>query len=797
MASQKREREEELELQARRHQDALTEALALFTKKLELAQPRAAAPDALGAPPGHVDPRVLSMQGAIITPSQAPQPRSGSTFTTSGVADLAPSQPEPGSTYLAQGTPPTPQPRHVDTVAAGVQISLQSSSNTTISGVNAPSLPGPGSTHLVQGTQLPPQPWLVDTVATGVLPALQPRPDTLASGVPHTHTQPRTEPPALTRVLTPPTSSDISLPPAGSFAFRVPDALGAPTRPRPPGALLHRTPPSAASTPASLLASPHRGAGATPTPNSAQVYSPSDHGPPAKRPRIISITEPTPQEIRAFRANLVDNFCNSKRGQGYDRDNPTHLKRIETEFYTLEVARTKLINLLFHKEKKRIHNIAAQERERVQASNLETVPSQFSPPQCHSQRAPTSTPISQQHSPDDILGHASPSAPQPSVTPALSDCFIVEPVSRLNTTNEEDPRRAGDKIRSIITESLQIRGLEPAILPSESKQVRLDSWDNPLQGVARPPENRLAWPIHWRVNEIAQSISSRMDSLADKESKAKAMDYSRIPPSMLPDPGQRDYILQSAVLPGWTGKLPQLTDPFTAEMRTTKEPTNTTINLAGLRESAQDWRTTLSHTSVLSHALDALAQLGAGVSDDKQQMLNNQLDIARCALSKMIILSTKNIANHTLFERHLVQAQHMCTDLTICTKQDLTEMRLAPINDTEHILGDNKSKTAEIMKKRRDERRITFSLDTRQVTTSKPFTAGAGGGKSGSYSKPKQGAPKRKQPQQGTKPQPKADKPEQKPKAAEETAKKTDSTAAKKRTWNNKSKKKPATSKSE
>lgn len=163
----------------------------------------------------------------------------------------------------------------------------------------------------------------------------------------------------------------------------------------------------------------------------------------------------------------------------------------------------------------------------------------------------------------------------------------------------------------------------------------------------------------------------------------------------------------------------------------------------------------------------------------------------------MIILSTKNIANHTLFERHLVQAQHMCTDLTICTKQDLTEMRLAPINDTEHILGDNKSKTAEIMKKRRDERRITFSLDTRQVTTSKPFTAGAGGGKSGSYSKPKQGAPKRKQPQQGTKPQPKADKPEQKPKAAEETAKKTDSTAAKKRTWNNKSKKKPATSKSE
>ena len=188
MASQKREREEELELQARRHQDALTEALALFTKKLELAQPRAAAPDALGAPPGHVDPRVLSMQGAIITPSQAPQPRSGSTFTTSGVADLAPSQPGPGITYLAQGTPPTPQPRHVDTVAAGVQISLQSSSNTTISGVNAPSLPGPGSTHLVQGTQLPPQPWLVDTVATGVLPALQPRPDTLASGVPHTHT---------------------------------------------------------------------------------------------------------------------------------------------------------------------------------------------------------------------------------------------------------------------------------------------------------------------------------------------------------------------------------------------------------------------------------------------------------------------------------------------------------------------------------------------------------------------------------------------------------------------------------
>ena len=148
--------------------------------------------------------------------------------------------------------------------------------------------------------------------------------------------------------------------------------------------------------------------------------------------------------------------------------------------------------------------------------------------------------------------HADPRASTRDSSQGSRDRLALGSTAVIPLPDTEEHLREADRIRSLITESLELRGLRPAELPVERKQARLDTWEGPTQGPARPVETRLVWPTHWMVREVTSAISQRLLAHADAETRASVQDYARVPATLLPDPGQRDYVLQSEPLPGWT-----------------------------------------------------------------------------------------------------------------------------------------------------------------------------------------------------------------------------------------------------
>ena len=323
----------------------------------------------------------------------------------------------------------------------------------------------------------------------------------------------------------------------------------------------------------------------------------------------------------------------------------------------------------------------------------------------------------------------------------------------------------------------------------EPKQRKLDAWDAPTQGPPQPQETRIVWPVHWRVKTVSEAISDKLPSLVEHETRSGAPSYERIPPSALPDIGQKDFYLQSDVLPGWTGKAPTSTDPLGADSATVpKENPTPTIAIKGLRDTAQDWRTHLSHASVLAHALDAMDTLKDSVPEASVPVFQRQLKVARIALSKIIVGSAKNVANHNIWERHQAMQTHMRSDLVLCSTSERAEMRTLPMDSNEHLFGNSRASVSATITKKKEagSKTITVKVNPEQVLRQAARQPSASKGSAPGAKSKTAKKPAKKEPE-------KAPKKPQEPKASSSFSKATDSTktsegaaAKKKNSWKGK-----------
>ena len=55
------------------------------------------------------------------------------------------------------------------------------------------------------------------------------------------------------------------------------------------------------------------------------------------------------------------------------------------------------------------------------------------------------------------------------------------------------------------------------------------------------------------------------------------------------------------------------------------------------------------HASVVAHTVDSLGALGESLPEDQQGVFGRHVEVARAALSRMVISSAKSSANHTLW----------------------------------------------------------------------------------------------------------------------------------------------------
>ena len=382
----------------------------------------------------------------------------------------------------------------------------------------------------------------------------------------------------------------------------------------------------------------------------------------------------------------------------------------------------------------------------------------------------------------------------------LPDLSLVapDPLVKLTATSSlEDKRKAKEHIRTILTESTALRGIKPASIHTEEKREKLSAWDSSKQGEPKQKEERLAWPIHFRVKEVTSSFNKRLEKLTEHESKLLASEFSRIPATSLPDPDFPEYVLLSETLPGWTGKRPSSTAPLDKQVIPEKATAEVTVK--GLRESADDWRQTLALASVISHSIDTLDELSKiPAADRTPQMFKDNLEVARAGLSKVILTSTKNIANSTLWERKRVQNSFMDANLARLQVKDLAACRTGPIDSEEHVFGSGRNLHTDLVKLRTEERLHTIQVQIDpKPQSNQPFRQG-----SGSSTKPAQSSSKAKS---SSKPKSrprshkgkKQDKSHDKPKkVTSPKADKPESTAGKKPAYyKNKSKKKGASSK--
>ena len=179
-------------------------------------------------------------------------------------------------------------------------------------------------------------------------------------------------------------------------------------------------------------------------------------------------------------------------------------------------------------------------------------------------------------------------------------------------------------------------------------------------------------------------------------------------------------------IPGWTGKAPSGLEPLTSEGSQAKDEPTYKVSTKGLREADADWRASMSHASVLAHAIDTLDGIKASIPEDKRQMFEDQLYVARTALSRIMVTSAKHVVNHTLWERHLAMSKHMRTDLVLCTSTERAEMRTLPIDSDKHLFGSQHPSIQDAITKRRDagSKTITVKVPEQLVRqASKPAPA--------------------------------------------------------------------------
>ena len=478
--------------------------------------------------------------------------------------------------------------------------------------------------------------------------------------------------------------------------------------------------------------------------------SPRTHGSPSpkRRRRPDGIPEPTEADIIMHQATLVDLFC--KEHKDYDRRNKQDVQRIESKFRTTAYARQELIKKWKREKKEFLRKQELRTRSETDASH----PTQESSPS----QPPLLSPM---HGDSDALVRgtapsvASPSRSGPATpptlvadpgrphtattggdthahTPTLPVLDLNHPQPLLQITGastQEDKRKAKEQIRTILHESTAIRNIKPAVLPSEEKREKLSVWDSSARGEPKHKEERLAWPVHFRVKEVTDSFNKNLAKLNEHETNLRAVEYSRIPTSALPDLDYSEYVLMSEVHPGWTGKRPVSAAPL--EKQVIPDKTTAEVSVKGLREAAGDWRQTLSLASVLSHSIDTLDELAKiPAAERTPQMVKDNLEVARAGLSKLILTSAKNVASHELWERKRTQNSFLDASLARLEVKDLAECRTGPIDSEEFIFGSQRNMHTDKVKARMEERLHTIQVridDKPQQHQKQPFRKSTGG----------------------------------------------------------------------
>ena len=297
-----------------------------------------------------------------------------------------------------------------------------------------------------------------------------------------------------------------------------------------------------------------------------------------------------------------------------------------------------------------------------------------------------------------------------------------------------------ERVRKIITDSMTMRGLQPATIPVEEKRATLESWGETAQGILPPRNERLVWPVHKRVERITSIISGKLQSLTAQEARMTASDFSRVPASILPVPVGKDYVLASAPQPGWTGKPP--TEPAPFKIRNIRDGVTASLSLRGIREAAADWRATLSHSSVLGHTIDTLDRINR--SEDNSVVdprVEEMLEVARLALDRVMITSAKHVANNNLYERRRMQDQYSEPDHDrLLSDEERASCRLGPMDSGVYMFGSQRDSIDTLVNKKRQERRVMIQADPLDLLRGqRPFQAGGGGRKPAAPSNSKGG----------------------------------------------------------
>ena len=491
-----------------------------------------------------------------------------------------------------------------------------------------------------------------------------------------------------------------------------------------------------------------------------------------RRRRPDGVPEPTESEVRVYRAKLVDRFCAEHKD--YDRRDTRDLERIESTYVTLDFARSELI-------KKWSLQRQEYKAKRAGTTSRDTMP-RLSP-----QNSVVNVTINTDPTPQGLLQMSQNTLVQQGAAP-------VAPLPQLSASaSTEEKTKARERIRTIIAESTALRGLQPAAIPVDDKRDKLSTWDSAQQGQPKQREERLAWPVHFRVREVTEAINKKLPKLTEPEAKLPAADYTRVPPAALPDPDFPDYVLLSEALPGWTSKRPTSTAPLEKQVAPDKAAAE--VSFKGLREAAGDWRQALSLASVLSHSIDTLDEL-TKVPDAERtpQMIRDNLEVARAGLSKLVLTATKNIANHSLWERKRTQNLFLDSSLARLSLRDLAECRTGPVDSEEYVFGSNRDRHTELVRQRTEERFQTISVQLDSRPSQQPFQgAGTIGAKPAQPAKSAKGKsrPRPKKPKKQDKP--KADS----PKSVEPTKTDKPESAAGKKPYAKKGKKKGAGSKKE
>ena len=295
-----------------------------------------------------------------------------------------------------------------------------------------------------------------------------------------------------------------------------------------------------------------------------------------------------------------------------------------------------------------------------------------------------------------------------------------------------------EAIKAFIVGSTALRGIEPATMGPTSKRVKLSTWDSSSKGEAREEEGKLVWPTHFRVKEVVGSFNHALPSLQEQDSKLPSSDYRRVPLSAVPDIGAPEYLLQAQPIPGWTGQRPTDVQPLGKQVA--EERPKVEISVKTLREIDEDWRQVLSLSSVISHMVDTL---DAACSPDpaksaETSLVTESFRLARLSLDKLSVTAARNVACHTIWERHRAQLSHLDVGLMRLDNTDMARCRLQPIDSGTLLFGRGGVLHTDLIAKRVGERLATVEVRIQDSPKPQPFRS------KGKSSRPKSSSGKSK-----------------------------------------------------